>query len=379
MRLGFFDFFSDITNFLKAGSVLGVDIGTTSIKMAEVSRKGANFKLLNYGILETKGYLEHSNQAIQTGSLEIVEKETVNLLNTLLHEVKPKTKTVLVSVPVFSSFLVPLDMPFLSSQETGKSISFQAKQYIPLPENAVSVDWIKVDEFENDRGVKFQRLFFLLLAIRETFGKQRLLLIGIPSSGIRKYKNIFRAVGLRLVALELEILALARALNPDKPTIVIDIGGEVASINVIEGGFVKHSSVSDYGGIHLTKSLSQGLGLSVVRAEELKRRRGLLGREGESELSTLILPFLDVIIQETRYARDSYERRYGKKVEKLMLVGGGANLLGIEKYFGREMNLPTVEPATLRGFEYAPDLEPIVKNLNKELPVAIGLAKKYFT
>ncbi|KKS43949.1 hypothetical protein A2116_00710 [Candidatus Jorgensenbacteria bacterium GWA1_49_17] len=363
MRLGFFDFFSDITNFLKAGSVLGVDIGTTSIKMAEVSRKGANFKLLNYGILETKGYLEHSNQAIQTGSLEIVEKETVNLLNTLLHEVKPKTKTVLVSVPVFSSFLVPLDMPFLSSQETGKSISFQAKQYIPLPENAVSVDWIKVDEFENDRGVKFQRL----------------LLIGIPSSVIRKYKNIFRAVGLRLVALELEILALARALNPDKPTIVIDIGGEVASINVIEGGFVKHSSVSDYGGIHLTKSLSQGLGLSVVRAEELKRRRGLLGREGESELSTLILPFLDVIIQETRYARDSYERRYGKKVEKLMLVGGGANLLGIEKYFGREMNLPTVEPATLRGFEYAPDLEPIVKNLNKELPVAIGLAKKYFT
>ncbi|MFH0712845.1 MAG: pilus assembly protein PilM, partial [Candidatus Jorgensenbacteria bacterium] len=149
MRLGFFDFFSDIANFLKAGSVLGVDIGTTSIKMAEVSRKGADFKLVNYGVLETKNYLEHPNQAIQTGSLEIVEREAVNLLNILLHEVKPKTKTVLVSIPVFSSFVVPLEMPLLPASETGKSVGFQAKQYIPLPPSAVSVDWIKVDEFEN--------------------------------------------------------------------------------------------------------------------------------------------------------------------------------------------------------------------------------------
>ena len=362
MRLGFFDFFSDIANFLKAGSVLGVDIGTTSVKMAEVSRKGENFKLLNYGLLETKNYLERPNQAIQTGSLEIVEKEAVNLLNMLLHEVKPKTKTALVSVPAFSSFVVPLEMPLMPAAETAKSIGFQAKQYIPLPESAVSVDWMKVDEFENDRGVKFQRL----------------LLIGIPSSIIRKYKNIFKILGLRLIALELETFALTRVLDSEKPTLIVDVGGEVTSIGIIENGFVKHSATSDYGGIHLTKSLSQGLGLSVVRAEELKRRRGLLGREGESELSTLILPFLDVIIQETRYARDFYEHRYGKKVERLTLLGGGANLLGIEKHFAGQMNLPIVEPNPLRGFEYAPDLEPVVKNLSTELPVAIGLAKRYF-
>ncbi len=363
MNLDFFGFFKDIANFLKAGSVLGVDIGTTSIKMAEVSRKGANFKLVNYGVLETKKYIEHPNQAIQTGSLEIVEKEAVNLLNVLLNEVKPKSKTVLVSIPVFSSFIVPLDMPLLSAQETEKSVSFQAKKYIPLPQSAVSHDWIKVDEFENNKGVKFQRL----------------LLIGIPSSVIKKYKGIFKTVGLRLVTLELETLALARALgNFSEPTLVVDIGGESTSINVIEGSLVKHSSVSDYGGIHLTQALSRGLGLSVLRAEELKRRRGLMGKEGESELSTLILPFLDVIIQETRYARDSYERRYGKKVEKLMLVGGGANLLGINKYFGSQMNLPTIEPATLNGFEYNPDLELVTRYLKNELPVAIGLAKRYF-
>jgi type IV pilus assembly protein PilM len=363
MRLGFLDFFKDIANFLKSGSVIGVDIGTTSVKMAEISKKGTSFALKNYGILETKKYLTHSNQAIQTGSLEIVEKEAIHLLNILLHEIKPKSDTVLASIPAFSSFIVPLDMPLLSAEETEKSVSFQAKQYIPLPQSAVSHDWIKVDEFENEKGVKFQRL----------------LLIGMPSGIIRKYKNIFKAVGLRLVALELETLALVRALgNFSEPTLVVDIGGEATSINVLEGGLVKHSSISDYGGIHLTQALSRSLGLSVVRAEELKRRRGLLGKEGETELSTLILPFLDVIIQETRYARDSYERRYGKKVEKFMLVGGGANLLGIERYFGNQMNLSATSPSTLNGFEYSSDLEPAARSLKNELPVAIGLARRYF-
>jgi type IV pilus assembly protein PilM len=363
MRLNFLGFFKDIANFLRAGSVLGVDIGTTSIKMAEISKKGDGFRLVNYGILETKKYLEHPNQAIQTGSLEIAEKEAVNLLNILLNEVKPKSKTVVASIPAFSSFVVPLDMPLLSAKETADTISFQAKQYIPLPEGAVSVDWIKVDEFENEKGVKFQRL----------------ILIGIPSGIIRKYKEIFKGVGLRLVALELETLALARAFGSlGEPTLVVDIGGEATNISVIEGGVLKHSSVSDYGGIHLTKGLSQSLGLSVVRAEELKRRRGLTGIEGETELSTLILPFLDVIIQETRYALDSYERRYGKKAEKIVLVGGGANLLGIEKYFGNQMNLSVTEPPALDGFEYSSDLETAVKSLRHELPTAIGLAKRYF-
>ncbi|MBI4034265.1 MAG: pilus assembly protein PilM [Candidatus Brennerbacteria bacterium] len=363
MRLGFLDFFKDIANFVKAGSVLGVDFGTTSVKMVEVAKKGERFELRNYGILSTKKYLEHPNQAVQTASLEIVEKEAVELLRILLNEVKPKSKTVLASIPAFSSFVVPLEMPLLSVEETEKSVAFQAKQYIPLPPGAVSLDWIKVEEFESDRGVK----------------SQRLLLVGIPSGVIGKYKNIFKTAGLRLVALELETLATARALGDfGAPTLLVDVGGEATSIGVIEKGALKHLSVSDYGGIHLTQALSRSLGLSIVRAEELKRRRGLTGKEGETELSTLILPFLDVIIQETRYARDSYERRYGRKTEKLVLVGGGANLLGIEKYFGNQMNLPTALPNTLNGFGYPPDLEPAVKNLERELPVAIGLAKRYF-
>lgn len=363
MKINILGFFQDIFNFVKAGSVLGIDIGTTSIKVVEISKKGKQFKLENYGILETKKYLEHSNQAIQTSSLKIVEEETTELLKIILNEVELKSKTVLASIPAFSAFITPIDMPLLSLEETAKSVVFQAKQYVPLPVKEVSIDWFKTEEFENPRGGRFQRI----------------LLIGIPNEIIKKYKKVFRAANLRLVTLEIESLSLVRALGKlDAVTMVVDIGAESTNMIVTEKGVLKYSSQTDYGGIHLTKSLSKSLGVSASRAEELKRRRGLLGSGGESELSTLIIPFLDVIIQEARYARGSYERRYSKKVEKLILVGGGANLLGIEKYFGNEIGLTVTAPLTFANFKYNPEIEPAIRDLTRQLSIAIGLAKRYF-
>lgn len=363
MKLGVLDFFRDIANFLKSGSVLGVEIGTASMKLVELSKKGGFFKLENYAILETKKYLDRPNQAIQTSSLDIVEAEATELLKLLLKEAKPKSRTVVVSIPAFSSFVAPVEMPFMTAEETAKSVAFQAKQFIPLPIKEVTIDWTKVDEFENEQGGRFQRI----------------IIIGISNTVIKKYKNIFKNAGLRLVALEIESLALVRALgNLDVPTLVVDIGAENTSIIVTEKGLLKHAAQADYGGIHLTQAISKSLGITVRRAEELKRRRGLLGSQGESELSTLILPFLDVIIQETRYARDFFERRYGQKVQKLMLVGGGANLLGIEKYFGNQIDLPILSPTTFSDLIYDEKLELSVKYLKNELPVAIGLAKRYF-
>ena len=71
MKLNISGFLGDIKNFFHGGKVLGIDIGTAAIKVIEVSKKGDRFQLLNYGLLQTKAYLEHPNQAIQTSSLKL--------------------------------------------------------------------------------------------------------------------------------------------------------------------------------------------------------------------------------------------------------------------------------------------------------------------
>lgn len=343
---------------------MGVDIGTSSIKIAEILKKGDSFRLANYGILETKSYLEHPNQAIQTSSLRIVEKDAAELLKTMLREIKPKTRTAIASIPAFVSFVTPIEMPLMKPDETSKAVAFEARQLIPLPPSEVTLDWLKIEEFQGSRGQSMQRI----------------LLMGVPNEIVRKYKTIFKTADVKIAAFEIESLALVRALAgaDNVLTLSVDIGAEATNILVSENGVLKYNGVTDYGGIYITQAVGRSLGVSSMRAEELKRRRGLTGTGGEMELSTLIVPFLDVIIQECRHVVDVCERRYGKRAEKLILTGGGANLLGIEKYFVSQLNLPLGQAPQLSNLVYEPDLEPARKGLDNALLVAIGLAKRYF-
>ncbi|KKU15196.1 MAG: type IV pilus assembly protein PilM [Candidatus Jorgensenbacteria bacterium GW2011_GWA2_45_9] len=359
------DFFRDIGNFLKGGTVLGIDIGTSSIKIIELTKRGDTFVVSNYGILETKKYLNFPNQAIQTSSVHISEKYGAELLSILLREIKPKTSLVVASIPAFTSFTTVLDIPVLSKEEVVNIVMFQAQQYIPLPLKKVSVEWHYIEEFEGPRGQRFQRI----------------LLTGIPNDVIERYKAIYKKAGLRLASLEIEQFALLRSLRnfiSELPTLVVDIGAQSTDIAVVENGLIKQIEQTDYSGIYLTQALAKSLDISMVRAEELKRRRGLSPDGAESELSTLLLPFLDVIIQETMHAKTAYERRYGHKVERIMLVGGGANLTGIEKYFSSQTGMRIIHHSVFMGMSYSSEMEPVVKTLGNQLAVALGLAKKYF-
>ena len=363
INFGISEFFEDIKKAFTAKSVLGIDIGTVTMKLVETSRRGETLTLDNYGILYTKEYLERGNAAIQTSSLKISERDALPMLQQLIAEVKPKTKNVVASIPVFSAFFVPIEMPSLSPAESAQALKFQAKQYIPVPVEQVTIESVKISEFQNDRGQTIQRF----------------LIIAIPNETIERYKSIFKSAGLHLIAIEVEHQALIRALTAsgDGLTQIVDIGGESTTSILVDHGVAQHVHQIDHGGTSLTRSLSRSLAITATRAEELKRRRGLLGSGGEYELSTSLLPFLDVIIQECDRIRRTFEKSSGKTVEGLILAGGGSNLLGAENYFKDQMRIPVRQADPLRSFSRPGDLESVVKSLDRELAVALGLALRY--
>lgn len=344
-------------------SFLGVDIGTSSIKIAEISKTAAKPELKTYGVLETYGHLERLNNAIQTSSLKILERETAELVKTLVAELKVKTKDVIVSIPQFLAFTTLLELPAMPAEDTHKTVSFQARQYIPLPISEVSIDWLPVGEIEDEAGIKKQQIF----------------LIGVPNDHIKKYKAIFSAAGLKLRALELESLSLIRALiNSDgPPTILVDIGARSTVISAVEKGLLKYSGQTDFAAASLTQAIAGGLNINIRRAETLKKQRGLLGRGGEYELSTLILPFLDAIIEETRRAIKAFQDiSKESRIERIILTGGGANLLGLEKYFSDQLGLAAAKGGSFQKVNYPPAIEPLIGELSATFSVAVGLGIK---
>lgn len=348
-------------------SYLGVDIGTTSIKVVEVKPGKQLPEVINYGFLESSSYLSRANQALQTSTLKLFEKDAVELLKLLIAKIRTKSTEAIASLPPFSAFTTVLDFPEMRPGEVEKSMVFQAKQYIPMPISEVAIEWMKVGEYRDDKG----------------FAHQRILLISVPQENIKKYQNIFKQAGLSLRALELESLSLARVFGGTNisPTIVVDIGSRSTNIVFLDKGQLKFNGQGDLAGASLTQVLATGLGINPLRAEELKRDRGVAGIGPNYELSTIMMPFLDAIINDVRKVRYRYEEQFPEaaKVEKIILSGGGANLLGIEKYFERELGLPVAKAVPFAKFEYLPDIDPMVPELNPVMSVALGLTLREFT
>ncbi|RJQ30053.1 hypothetical protein C4565_01275 [Candidatus Parcubacteria bacterium] len=357
-------FFSDVKNALTSTRILGIDIGTTSIKLLEVGKKGETLTLENYGILETKDYLSRGNAAIQTSALKISERDTAQLLNVLLREVQPKTKNAIVSIPIYNAFFVTIDMPSLPPHEAASALQFQAKQYIPLPMDQVNIEWVEMDAFQNERGQDMRKY----------------LLVAVPKAVIEMMKRLLGSVGVNLHALEVEHQSLIRSLlSPSDPiTQIIDIGGESTGIYIIEKGIAKRSTQVDSAGSSLTKSLARTLDISALRAEDLKKRKGLLGSGGEYEISHALYPFLDIIFNECTRIRNEFERSSNKKVSEIILVGGGANLLGIDAYVKDVMGLPIKTTDSLRHITLPNEIEPIRKELGRTFASTSGLALRFF-
>ncbi len=345
---------------------LGVDIGTTSIKIVEADQGERLPRLLNYAILEGQSSLGRSNLALQTSSLKLFEDDAVNLLRTAVGKMKPKTTDAVASLPVFSAFTTVVTLPAMSDAELQKNLVYQAKQYVPLPISEVALDWLRVGEYEDEKGAK----------------QQQILLISVPQAEIKKYQGIFKQAGLTLQALEIEPLSTVRAASgaDPTPTLILDIGNRSSAIAIAEKGQLKYVGQSDFAGASLTQAVAGSLNINPLRAEELKREKGISGTGPDYELSTIMLPFLDAIISEVKRVEFNYGSQFpaAAKIERILLTGGGANLLGIEKYLSQELGRPAVKASPLTGFEYPSVLEPLVNELNPLLSVALGVVLREF-
>jgi type IV pilus assembly protein PilM len=350
----------------KNEAYLGVDIGTTSIKMVEVRAGKKGPQVTNYGLLESSGYLARANQALQTSGLKIFEQDAVALLKALVKQVAPTTKEAIASLPPFDVFMTLVDFPAMEAKDVEKALVYQAKQYVPMPLSEVALDWMKVADYQDEKG----------------FSHQKILLISVPQEHIKKYQRIFQSAGLRLRALEIESLSIARIFSADPTsTIVVDIGSRSTNIIFIQKGVLAWSAQSDIAASSLTQALATSLGINPMRAEELKKERGILGTGPNYELSTIMMPFLDAIVSEVKKAEYTYRQQFpaAAVAERIVLAGGGANLSGIEKYFEKDFGVPVVKATPFSRFEYPDVITPFVPDLGAPMTVALGLGMKQFS
>lgn len=356
-----------LASFLGFGkkSSIGIDIGTASIKIVELSKDGNRFKLENYGIFQLESVDEAVNVA-QDGSQSKVthfaDEDIVVAIRDLIKRMGSKATEAAMAIQSFSTFSTIIKMPYLTEEEIDKAIPFEARKYIPLPLESVVLDWSIASV---NRGGAGQDPYI------EVF------LVAVPKNETKRYQDIATKAGLNLKILELENAALIRALigNDQSPFAIVNIGGRSTSIVIVDGGVEKVSHNYEVGGYEITKAIANALKVSLRRAEELKRSFGVENADN-NVINSVMSSLLDMMAFETKKTIKSYEDQNNRKIAQVLLVGGLANMPKFVEYFSQKIGMSITVGNALARVAIPKDLEPLAFEINTKCAVSIGLAMR---
>jgi type IV pilus assembly protein PilM len=333
---------------------LGVDIGTSSIKVVELKLDDKVPSLTNYAWISTDG--------IKKG--DTYEISLSKCLSRIIEEGKFKSKKVNIAVPSFGGLITLLEFPGSIGNDLDQAVKFEAYKYIPTPMEEVILSWDIVGGSKED------------LAKKDSSEKIQVMLVAASRKKVSEYENIVKNAGLELQGIEIENFSMMRSLigNDQGSFIILDIGSRVCNIILIEKGIIRVNRNIDAGGIDITRSIAQSMRVSEERAEGIKKSN----RDFFSKESNIAFPVLDSIAGEVSRAINSYYKTAEEKskINALILSGGTANLLGLDKYLSNKLEIKTVVGNPFSRLNFNKKLEPLFRKNGTQFSVAIGLALK---
>jgi len=337
-------------------SFVGIDIGNDSVKVVQLRKENERAILETYGELKTERYFGGSRSG-GGGLLAKNDKSIANLLVDLLRESNVTSKKAVIGIPSTSSFITAVNLPLLKDNEIAAAIPFEAKRYIPIPASEVAIDWQVLETDETERRIS-------------------VLLVAVPNEVTAKHRRIAELAGLELVAAEIESFSLIRSLpgSERRAVAIINWGAVVTTVTIVDQRRIRMNHNFGRGSREITTGLSRSMGVNLERAEAIKKEVGLSEKPEDKEISDSITPFIDSAILDLERALTSYNRATSRKVEKLILVGGGASLNGLVNYVARRFGLETTIGNPFARTVFPAFLQPVLKDIAPNFAVAVGLA-----
>ncbi len=331
--------------FSKKNAILGIDIGTSNIKVAQVSH-GSTPVLDTYGIVNTSYQLGGKED-------ETAVEQMAKILKTLLSKAGVSAKKCVISFPNSAVFTSVVELPKMTEKELGTAVEFEAKKYVPLALSEIDLSWTVVSNQDPNASTL------------------KILLTAVPKQVTKNYMRMFSLAGLEPAAGEIEALALIRSLIGESQSscVIIDIGARSTGINIIENGFLRLSRNLNIGGDTITEKIAQALNISALRAEQFKKDFGV---SNKTFIPDTIKPVLNVIKAEVKQLLTIYLAQ-NIKIDKIILVGGGANLPGIAEFL-EDLNITIELGNPFKSVGFAKEAEQILKRHALSLPISIGLA-----
>jgi len=343
----------------KPGSVLGVDIGSSSLKVVQLRRQEGRAVLETYGELALGPY----GGADVGQATNLPAEKIAETLTDLMREASVNTDDAGISIPFSRSLLTLIELPRRDNPTEQKTvIEFEARKYIPVPVSEVQLDWFIVPEPVAE-GAQLP-------------AKVKVLLVAVQNDELQQLQAVLTQAHLAASFFEIEIFSTIRSVvdEPVKPVMVLDIGASATKAYIVEHGVVAMSHNIPQGGQDVTRSIANAQGFTIEKAETLKKAHGFAPPATDSYDQKSIELIFSRIFDEARRVLTQFETSRRTAVSGIVLTGGGGVTKALADYAKTFFSVPVSLADPFAKTDAPAFMRPVLEEIGPEFAVAVGLA-----
>jgi len=363
-----FSSFSKIGGGKDGNSAVGIDIGSSAIKVVEIKMKGGKAVLETYGSIALGPYVE-----LDPGSVTNLPVDKITLaLQEVLKQSDVANTSVALSLPIQSSLIFTIELPAkIKENEIAAIVPIEARKYIPVPITEVSIDYFLIPKKESS----FEEMNAVDVST-EQGEKKNVLIVTTQNDAVAKYRSIASGCMLDVSFFEIEIFSSIRSnfSHELSPVLLIDFGASRTKLSVVEFGMLTSYHTINRGGADITNSISKSLSISFSEAEKMKKEFGLFGNPTEKSLADIVRTHIDYIFSETNNVLLGYEKKNNRTISKVILTGGGALTKGLLEVAINNFRAEIEIGHPFSKVNAPAFLEKVLLTMGPEFAIALGLA-----
>ncbi len=314
--------------------LVAVDIGSHSIKLAQVKKGRKGYELVNFGMILLPP------DTVMDGEIENAQALTEALRNLLKSE-KIKNKNAVIGISGQSVIIKKISVPLMSEEELAEMIREEAEQYIPFDIEEVNLDFQIVraeGEIPQEKGAapsgEEKQMDVLIVAVRKEV--------------VQSYLDVFKEVGMKVKVVDLSVFALQNIFEcnydteADTAVALVNVGASMTNVNILEGGVTAFTRDIPIGGATISEEIQKSLSIGFADAEKIKL--GLIPKEHSKEdVIQRVKSGCERICDELHKTFEMFEKNSDFKVSKIYLSGGSCQMEGMDalvhSYLGMETEI----------------------------------------
>lgn len=333
----------------------GLDIGTSSVRIVQLTNNNGPRQLLKYAMAPIDGKLAQSDSPAD-------RQKVADKLKEIIAQAQITTKNVAVGIPSSRVFTTVVDLERLAPAELAKTIRFQADSLIPTPMAESKIDWAMIGDSPKDPN------------------KVEVLLSSVGNDLVEARLDLLESIGLNVVAFEPDNLAMTRAvLAPEitQPQMVIDIGSKSTDIVITMNGAPRLTRAIPTGSDAIIKSAVQNLNIDEKQAQEFVFKFGLSEAKLEGQVHNAIIGTVDVLMGDIDKSIKFFQARYKDvKIERIVMTGGASALPEFPLYIANKFGINVEIGNAWRNVQYDMSRQNELMAISNHFGVAVGLAER---